>query len=142
LLSARDGYDAAAVNYGQLPRHLDEKVVGACSIVASYGARDPSLRGAARRLDAALDKARVTHDVKEYPAPSHAVLNDTEAGPRLLRPLLRIAGIGSEPDSAKTPGTGSGDSSPPTYTDAPFHQLGVTSMELRKRASRRQLGLV
>src|ERR1700760_4151282 len=24
LLSAGDGYDAAAVNYGQLPRHLDE----------------------------------------------------------------------------------------------------------------------
>ena len=101
LLTANNGFDAAPVNYGQLPRHLDEKVAGACPIVASYGARDPSLRGAAGRLDAALDKARVTHDVKEYPAASHAFLNDTEAGPHLLRPLLRIAGIGPEPDSAK-----------------------------------------
>jgi carboxymethylenebutenolidase len=101
LLSAGDGYDAAAVNYGQLPRHLDEKVVGACPIVGNYGGRDPSLRGAARRLDAALDKAGVTHDVKEYPAASHAFLNDAEAGPRVLRPLLRVAGIGPEPDSAK-----------------------------------------
>ena len=65
LLSASDGYDAAAVNYGQLPRHLDETLAGACPIVASYGGRDPSLRGAASRLDAALDKAGVTHDVKE-----------------------------------------------------------------------------
>jgi carboxymethylenebutenolidase len=28
-------------------------------------------------------------------------LNDAEAGPRLLRPLLRVAGIGPEPDSAE-----------------------------------------
>ena len=100
LLTANNGFDAAAVNYGQLPRHLDEKVVGACPIVGNYGGRDPSLRGAARRLDAALDKAGVTHDVKEYPAASHAFLNDAEAGPRVLRPLLRVAGIGPEPDSA------------------------------------------
>jgi carboxymethylenebutenolidase len=101
LLTANNGFDAAAVNYGQLPRHLDEKVLGACPIVGSYGGRDPSLRGAARRLDAALDKAGVTHDVKEYPAASHAFLNDAETGPRVLRPLLRVAGIGPEPDSAK-----------------------------------------
>ena len=100
LLTANNGFDAAAVNYGQLPRHLDEAVAGACPIVGNYGGRDPSLRGAARRLDAALDKAGVTHDVKEYPAASHAFLNDAEAGPRVLRPLLRVAGIGPESESA------------------------------------------
>src|ERR1700683_1053878 len=63
LLSASDCYAAAAVNYGQLPRHLDDTLDGAVPIVASYGGRDPSLRGAASRLDAALDKAGVTHDV-------------------------------------------------------------------------------
>ena len=101
LLSASDGYDAAAVNYGQFPRHLDETLAGACPIVASYGGRDPSLRGAASRLDTALDKAGLAHDVKEYPAASHAFLNEAETGPRVLRPLLRVAGIGPEPDSAK-----------------------------------------
>ena len=40
-------------------------------------------------------------DVKEYPAASHSFLNDTETGPRALRPLLRVAGIGPEPESAK-----------------------------------------
>jgi carboxymethylenebutenolidase len=101
LLNTSAGYDAAAVNYAQLPRHLDQTLAGACPIVASYGRRDPSLRGTAARLDAALDHAGVTHDVKEYPAASHAFLNDTETGPRALRPLLRITGIGPEPDSAK-----------------------------------------
>jgi carboxymethylenebutenolidase len=101
LLTASNGFDAAAVNYGQLPRHLDEAVAGACPIIGSYGGRDPSLRGAAGRLNAALDKAGVVHDVKEYPAASHAFLNDAEAGPRALRPLLRVAGIGPETESAK-----------------------------------------
>jgi dienelactone hydrolase len=66
----------------------------------TFGIHGP-LGGAASRLDAALEKAGVTHDVKEYPAASHAFLNDTEAGPRALRPLLRVAGIGPEPESAK-----------------------------------------
>ena len=101
LLSATSGYDAAAVNYGQLPHDLDAAVAGACPIVASYGGRDPSLRGAAARLDTALDKAGVVHDVKEYPHAGHAFLNGAEAGPRLLRPLLRVTGTGPEPDSAQ-----------------------------------------
>ena len=69
--------------------------------MGSYGGRDRSLRGAAGRLDAALDKAGVTHDVQEYPAAGHAFLNDSEIGPRALRPLLRVAGMVPEPESAK-----------------------------------------
>ena len=35
-------------------------------------------------------------------AAGHGFLNDTtKVGPRVLRPLLRVAGIGPEPDSAK-----------------------------------------
>src|SRR5258708_5921929 len=93
LLTANNGFDAAAVNYGQLPRHLDEAAVGACPIVGNYGGRDPSLRGAARRLDAALDKAGVTHDVNEYPAASPALRNDAETRPRARRALPRPSRI-------------------------------------------------
>ena len=100
LLSASSGYAAAAVNYGQLPRDLDTALTAACPIVGSYGGRDPSLKGAAGRLDAALGKAGVIHDVKEYPTASHAFLNDSETGPRPLRPLLRVAGIRPEPAAA------------------------------------------
>jgi hypothetical protein len=42
---------------------------------------------------------------------------DPEAGPRVLRPSLRVAGIGPEPGPPKTPGGGSNHSSPPTSTD-------------------------
>jgi carboxymethylenebutenolidase len=101
LLTANAGYDAAAVNYGMLPRDLEDALEGACPIVGSYGRRDPLNRGATRTLDEALDKAGVAHDVKEYPNAGHAFLNDAEAGPRTLRPLFRVANIRPEPDSAR-----------------------------------------
>ena len=68
--------------------------------MASYGGRDRSLRGAAAKLDAALTRAGVVHDVKEYPAAGHSFLNDVEAGPRVLQPLFKVAGVGPEPASA------------------------------------------
>jgi carboxymethylenebutenolidase len=100
LLSAASGYDAAAVNYGQIPKNPDTVLASACPIVGSYGGRDPSLKGAVPRLEEALTKVGVPHDLKEYPAASHAFLNDAETGPRFLRPLMRVAGIGPEPGSA------------------------------------------
>jgi carboxymethylenebutenolidase len=48
LLSASDGYDAAAVNYGQLPSDLDETLSGACPIVGSYGRSNPRRQGIPR----------------------------------------------------------------------------------------------
>lgn len=100
LLTAGPSYGAAAVNYGQLPRNLDGAVPDACPIVASYGGRDRGLRNAAAKLERALTRAGVSHDVKEYPSAGHSFLNDAENGPRLLRPLLRVAGIGPEPVAA------------------------------------------
>lgn len=100
LLTAGSGFDVASVNYGSLPRNLDTAVAAACPIVASYGGRDRTLRNAAARLEEALTKAGVIHDVKEYPTAGHAFLNDAEAGPRVLRPLLRVAGIGPDPAAA------------------------------------------
>ncbi|MCV7290514.1 dienelactone hydrolase family protein [Mycolicibacterium wolinskyi] len=101
LLTASNGFDAASVNYGPLPKDLDAALVGACPVVASYGAKDPTLRGAASKLDAALEKTGVVYDLKEYPAASHAFLNDVDAGPRLLQPLVRVTGMGPEPESAR-----------------------------------------
>ncbi len=99
LLTAGAGFDAASVNYGKLPADVDKAMAGACPIVASYGGRDV-LRGSARKLEAALERADVPHDVKEYPSAGHSFLNDAEVGPRLLRPLERVVGIGPEPVAA------------------------------------------
>jgi carboxymethylenebutenolidase len=101
LLSAGDGFEAASVNYGQLPRHLDATLADACPIVASYGGRDRSLKNAAAKLDAALTRAGVAHDVKEYPTAGHSFLNDVETGPRLIRPIERVVmGAGPDPVAA------------------------------------------
>ncbi len=101
LLCAPRGFDVAAVNYGQLPKELDAALAGACPIVASYGGRDRSLRGAAARLEAALERAGVEHDVAEYPGAGHSFMNDAMAGPMLLRPVLRVAGVGPDPEASK-----------------------------------------
>jgi len=100
LLVARDGFDVASVNYGRLPGNLDEALRGACPIVANYGGADKPLKGAANRLESALDRLGIEHSVREFPGAGHAFLNDTEEGPGFLRPLMRVMGIGPDPDSA------------------------------------------
>ena len=101
LLSANKGYDAAAPNYGALPKDLDAALADACPVVASYGGKDITLKGAAAKLESALTGAGVIHDVKEDPAAGHSFLNDGPAGPGWLGPLLRVAHIGPEPVSAR-----------------------------------------
>ena len=100
LLSAKAGFDAVAANYGQVPKNADSVFEGACPIVASYGRHDWTLRGAAAKLDDALSRAGVVHDVKEYPKAGHSFLNDADAGPRVLQPLQRVLGVKPEPESA------------------------------------------
>jgi carboxymethylenebutenolidase len=93
---AGHGFAAASVNYGFLPQDLAARVDGACPVVASYGGRDRPLRGSAAALDNALAAAGVEHDVKEYPNAGHSFLNSAPNGPRMMRPLLRLAGIGPD----------------------------------------------
>jgi carboxymethylenebutenolidase len=100
LLTAASGFEVAAVNYGQLPRDLDTVLAGACPVVASYGGRDRTMQHAAAKLEDALTRAGIVHDVKEYPTAGHTFLNDAEVGPRVLRPLFRVAGVGPEPTAA------------------------------------------
>lgn len=100
LATANTGFDVAAVNYGQLPRDLEGILADACPIVGSYGAKDRTLRDVASKLDHALDAADVARDIKEYGGAGHAFMNDAAVGPRPLRPLLKISGMGPEPAAA------------------------------------------
>ena len=97
LLAAGRGYDAAAPNYGQLPRHPAEVLLGACPVVASYGGRDVGLRGAAGRLAATLTGLDVPHDVKEYPEAGHSFMNQHTGW---LAHLERMPGVGYRGDNA------------------------------------------
>ena len=91
LGAAAHGFDAAAPNYGRLPRTAPEGLRGACPVVASYGGRDSSLRGAAARLDGLLTELGVEHDVREYPDAGHSFLN-RETG--LVPGIMQVTGLG------------------------------------------------
>ena len=67
--------------------------------MASYGARDPELKGAAAKVKAALERAGVEHDVKEYPDAGHSFFNRHNTGP--LNPLMRVAGLSFHQPSAE-----------------------------------------
>lgn len=100
LLAASRGFDAASDNYGTVPVHAERALAGSCPIVGSYGGKDLLTRGMPQKLDRALSKLGVEHDVKTYPDAGHSFLNDAPNGPQPLRPLLRVGHIGPEPASA------------------------------------------
>ena len=99
LLAATRGFDAAAPNYGQLPKNAEEVLRGACPVVASFGRRDVALRGSAERLERVLTDAGVPHDVKEYPDAGHSFMNRHNAGPFSV--LERVAGFNYHQPSAE-----------------------------------------
>lgn len=99
LLLAARGFDAAAPNYGPLPRNPRQVLDGACPVVASYGARDRGLRGTATRLEQVLDALHVEHDVREYPDAGHSFLNRHGLGP--LAVLEKVAGMSYHQPSAE-----------------------------------------
>lgn len=92
LLARGHGFSVSSDNYGNLPSKLDDVVAGACPIVASYGAKDKQLRGAAARLERALTAAGVPHDVKEYPDAAHGFMNRHDN--LMWRLMERIGGAG------------------------------------------------
>jgi len=76
LLAPGHGFDASSVNYGGLPKDVETFLAGSCPIVASYGEKDFTLRGAADRLERALTANDIEHDVRLYRDAGHSFLND------------------------------------------------------------------
>lgn len=101
LMTVGTGFDAAAVNYGILPRDLESAFEDSCPIVTSYGKKDGTLKGATAALDEVLTRKGVAHDSKEYPNAGHVFMNDRLNGPPIIRPLVRVMNFGPEPESAK-----------------------------------------
>lgn len=98
IIGAARGFDASAPYYGQLPE--DPSVLdGACPVVASFGRKDPTLRGAADKLEATLSERGVPHDVKEYPDAGHSFANRLPLGP--FNVLARVAGFSYHHESSE-----------------------------------------
>ncbi len=100
MLSApRYDFAAASVNYGEVPKDVS-RLEGCCPVVASFGQRDPELRGRAQRLERALTELGVEHDVKEYPNVGHAFMNRINVGPA-LNPVMRFVRMNYDHPSAE-----------------------------------------
>lgn len=74
ILAATRGFDVSAPNYGMVPRDAEAALNGSCPVVASYGAKDRGLKGAAAKLERALEANDVERDVKEYAEAGHGFL--------------------------------------------------------------------
>jgi len=96
LLTAPRGFDVSAPFYPGLYGDYRELLEGSCPVVASYAALDPSLIGAADRLDAVLTAQGVDHDIKTYPGVTHGFAN-VFPGDR----LLRVVGMGHDEDATR-----------------------------------------
>jgi len=103
LLAPSGRYGAAAPNYGQVPADVDSLLAGSCPMVGSFGAKDRPLRGSAARLEQALIKNNVIHDIKEYPDAGHGFLNkhDPNEVPGVFRVLAWVMGIGHRSSAAE-----------------------------------------
>ena len=91
LLADRGVFDATAPNYGPFPPATGVPT-RSCPIVASYGAGDRLLPGAAAKLEKGLAPSGVARDIKEYPGAGHSFMNDWGT-PSPLRLVERIAGL-------------------------------------------------
>lgn len=94
LLAPDRGFAVSSVNYGTAPKdaYTAGFLTNACPIVGSYGRKDPTLRGAAGRLEQALTAAGVEHDIKEYPDAGHMFLNDYKNSGDKTPPLFAVLG--------------------------------------------------
>lgn len=103
LLAPTGGYAASSVNYGTVPKDADSFLADSCPIVGSFGAKDRSLRGAAARLQRALEHNGVGHDVKEYPDAGHSFLNDHDPAdrPAIFVVMGKLIGGGYHEPSAQ-----------------------------------------
>jgi carboxymethylenebutenolidase len=98
VLAPTGVFDAAAPNYGGLPKDVDA-LRRSCPVVGSYGAKDRMLAGAAGKLEAVLAEGDVPHDVKEYPEVGHSFMNELPV-PSVFQVVERIAGLAySEPEA-------------------------------------------
>jgi carboxymethylenebutenolidase len=86
MLGIRSDLKAASVNYGQVPKSLDE-LRGVCPVVGSYGRDDRRFLDEADRLERYLTELGVDHDVKVYDGAGHSFLNDT--GHPILKAAIR-----------------------------------------------------
>jgi carboxymethylenebutenolidase len=97
LCAPREGFDVAAVNYGEVPKDAETVLAGACPIVGSFGARDMMGTKAPERLQRALAVLQIPHDVEVYPGAGHRFMTESSGA---MAVLSRIARMSFQPQDA------------------------------------------
>lgn len=94
-------FDASAPNYGDWPKSVSS-LPNSCPTVASYGAKDRLLKGAADKLESLLAEGDVPRDIKEYSDVGHCFMNDLETrGPlRVIQHIARMSYSAPEAEDA------------------------------------------
>jgi carboxymethylenebutenolidase len=98
LCAPGHGFDAASVNYGEVPKNAEDVLAGACPIVGSFGARDTMGTKPPERLQRALAVLDVRHDVKVYPNSGHRFMTPSKGATAILAKITRMSY--SEEDAA------------------------------------------
>ncbi len=79
LLALTPGIQASAPYYGMSPVYL-KQAEQSCPVIASYGGRDQLMQSAWPRLEKALAKTDVPHEVKVYPEAGHSYFTEDQPG--------------------------------------------------------------
>jgi carboxymethylenebutenolidase len=91
LCATRDGFSAAAINYGEVPKNAEAALAGACPVVGSFGARDPMGTSHPERLQRALTVLEIPHDVEVYPGSGHRFMSPSAGVGGAVAKLTRMS---------------------------------------------------
>jgi len=85
------GFDAASVNYGDVPKDAENVLAGACPVVGSFGARDQMGTEGPERLQRALAVREIRHDVKVYPNSGHRFMSKASGAAAVFAKMARMS---------------------------------------------------
>jgi carboxymethylenebutenolidase len=91
LCATRNGFSAAAINYGEVPKNAEAALTGACPIVGSFGARDLMGTSHPERLQRALTVLEIPHDVEVYPGSGHRFMSPSAGVGGAVAKLTRMS---------------------------------------------------
>lgn len=90
LCAPRDGFDVAAVNYGDVPKDAEAALAGACPIIGSFGGRDQMGTKPPERLQRALVVLDVKHDIEVYPGSGHRFMSKASGATAVFTKMARM----------------------------------------------------
>ncbi|GAB2833920.1 dienelactone hydrolase family protein [Actinocorallia aurea] len=98
IAGGRGLFDAAAVNYGLVPKDLAPLLSDPCPVVGSFGAKDTIVPVAdVERLKATLTAASVPHDIKVYEDAPHGFI---QSHGQPYKAMIRVGGMHHAPEAA------------------------------------------